>query len=137
MQDRLEKLIESYDVSGVLLDELRFPDADSCQCPACRAALGRRVGKPWAQGPAPDDDSEDRRVWLSYRADLIRDLTQTLVAAIRRADPEVAISAALRPEGALDSRGAVVYGQGYEDLTPLFDFVIATAYHRREDLSLS
>ncbi|HZW32106.1 MAG TPA: polysaccharide deacetylase family protein [Isosphaeraceae bacterium] len=135
--DTFQNLVESYGVDGIHLDDLRFPDAESCQCPACRAELARRVGKDWPLGLALDDKPELRRVWWDYRADLIRNLTAALAGAARDFDDHLVISAAVRPEGAVDSRGVQLAGQSYEKLAPLLDFLVPMAYHRRDDQPLA
>jgi Glycosyl hydrolase-like 10 len=135
--DTFKQLIDNYGVDGVHLDELRLPDAESCQCPACLAALGRRAGKDWPIGLAPGDTPEARRIWLDYRADLIRSLTEALAGAVRGLEDHLVVSAAVRPEGAVDSDGVRLYGQSYEKLGPLLDFLVPMAYHRREDQALA
>jgi peptidoglycan/xylan/chitin deacetylase (PgdA/CDA1 family) len=135
--ETFKRLVENYGVDGIHLDELRFPDAESCRCPACRAALSRRAGKDWPPGPAADNKPEARLIWRDYRADLIRNLTEMLAGAARDFDDHLVISAAVRPEGALDSDGMRLHGQSYEKLAPLLDFIVPMAFHRREDRSLA
>jgi peptidoglycan/xylan/chitin deacetylase (PgdA/CDA1 family) len=132
-----KQLVDNYGVDGIHLDELRFPGAEVCQCPACRASLARRAGADWPLGMALVDEPEARRVWWDYRADLIRDLTETLARAARELTSDhLVISAAVRPEGAVDFDGVRLYGQSYEDLCPLLDFITPMAYHRLEDQSI-
>ena len=135
--DTFQQLVESYGVDGIHLDDIRFPDAESCQCRACRSALSRRAARDWPLGLALDDKPEARRIWWDYRADLIRNLTESLAGAARALDDHLVISAAVRPEGAVDSDGMRVPGQSYEKLAPLLDFLVPMAYHRREDRPLA
>ena len=129
-----KQLVHNYGVDGIHLDDLRFPDAESCQCPACRAALGLAAPEmDWPLGFSLEDKPKARRAWQDYRADLIRNLTETLAGGGRELDDHLVISAALWPEVAVNSDGVRTYGQSYEELGPLLDFIVPMAYHRRED----
>jgi peptidoglycan/xylan/chitin deacetylase (PgdA/CDA1 family)/uncharacterized lipoprotein YddW (UPF0748 family) len=128
----LRQLIENYAVDGIHLEELRFPAAEFCQCPACRAALARRAGEEWPLGRAPSERSAAQFVWWDYRTDLIRDLTESLAREVRELDDRLTVSAALSAEGAMNFDGARLLGQSYEKLCPLLDFVIPMAYHQRD-----
>jgi peptidoglycan/xylan/chitin deacetylase (PgdA/CDA1 family)/uncharacterized lipoprotein YddW (UPF0748 family) len=131
--DNFEKLIDNYGIDGIHLDELRFADADSCQCPACLAELARRAETDWPPDMSTDQNPDARQVWYDYRTDLIRELTAALAGAVRAIEPGLVISAAVRPEGALGSFGVERLGQSYEKLASVLDFIVPTAYHRHEN----
>jgi peptidoglycan/xylan/chitin deacetylase (PgdA/CDA1 family) len=130
--EMFKELLENYSVDGIHFDELRFQGADFCQCSVCRAALARRAEIDWPAGMSTEGNPDARGVWCDYRAELIRDLTATIAAAARAVDSQIVLSAAVRPEGALNSDGVERFGQSYEMLGPLLDFIVPMAYHRRE-----
>jgi peptidoglycan/xylan/chitin deacetylase (PgdA/CDA1 family)/uncharacterized lipoprotein YddW (UPF0748 family) len=134
VRDVIKRLIDNYAVDGIHLGELRFPGPEFCQCPACREALARRIGGEWPLGQVPGagDRPALQLAWWNYRTDLIRDLTESLARAVRGLDDRLVVSAALDAEGAMSFDAARRFGQSYEKLCPLLDFVVPMAYHQRE-----
>ncbi len=131
--ESFKRLIDNYGVNGIHLDELRFPSADSCQCPACLTELAERAETDWPRGTPTDQNADARQVWNDYRTDVIRDLTATLAGEVRKIEAQLVVSAAVRPEGAVGSYGSERLGQSYEKLAPLLDFIVPMAYHRHEN----
>ncbi len=127
-----KKLLDNYGVDGIHFDYIRFPNAEVCQCPACRKELSRRASVDWPLGMELIDQSDSQAAWFDYRTDLIHDLTEEFATAIRRWQEGVIVSAALKPEGAINFDGVKLYGQSYAELAPLLDFVAPMAYHRLE-----
>ena len=117
-------------MDGIHLDYIRFPNAEVCRCPECRASLSRRARLNWPLDLDPTRDPERQRVWYDYRVELIRELTATISTAVRESGSELIVSASLKPEGALNADGVRLYGQSYEQLCPLLDFITPMAYHR-------
>ncbi len=127
-----KNLLENYGVDGIHFDHIRFPSADVCHCPACRNELSRRASVNWPFGLELIDQCDTQAVWFDYRADLIHDLTEEFATAIRKWQEGVIVSAALKPEGAINFDGVELYGQSYRKLAPLLDFVAPMAYHQLE-----
>ena len=125
-----KNLLDNYGVDGIHFDYLRFPNAEVCQCPACRAELSRRASVKWPLGLELIDQSDTQAAWFDYRCDLIHDLTEEFATAIRKWQEGVVVSAALKPEGAINFDGVKLYGQSYAKLAPLLDFVAPMAYHQ-------
>ncbi len=127
-----KSLLDNYGVDGVHFDYIRFPNAEVCQCPACRKELSRRASVNWPLGLALIDESDTQAAWFDYRGDLIHDLAEEFATAIRKWQEGVVVSASLKPEGAINFDGVKLYGQSYRKLAPLLDFVAPMAYHQLE-----
>ena len=127
-----KNLLDNYGVDGIHFDYIRFPNAEVCQCPACRKELSRRASVNWPLGLELIDQSDTQAAWFDYRTDLIHDLTEEFATAIRKWQEAVIVSAALQPEGAINFDGVKLYGQSYRELAPLLDFVAPLAYHQLE-----
>ncbi len=127
-----KNLLDNYGVDGIHFDYIRFPSAEVCQCPACRKELSRRASVDWPLGLDLIDQSDTQAAWFDYRTDLIHDLTEEFATAIRKWQEGVIVSAAMKPEGAINFEGVKLYGQSYRELAPLLDFVAPMAYHQLE-----
>jgi peptidoglycan/xylan/chitin deacetylase (PgdA/CDA1 family) len=125
-------LLDNYGVDGIHFDYIRFPNAEVCQCATCRKELSRRASVDWPLGLELIDQSDTQAAWFDYRTDLIHDLTEEFTTAIRKWQEGVVVSAALKPEGAINFEGVKLYGQSYRELAPLLDFVAPMAYHQLE-----
>lgn len=123
-------LLDHYGIDGIHLDYIRFPNTEVCRCPTCRANLSRRAGVNWSLDMNPTDNPERQGIWWNYRVELIRELTSIIAARVREASGGVTVSASLKPEGAVNFDGVRQYGQSYEQLSPLFDFIAPMAYHQ-------
>ena len=124
-------LLDHYGVDGIHFDYLRFPDAKVCKCSSCRQALARKPAVDWPLGNGLDGLDKEA-TWLDYRSELIRGMAEEFTTAIRKWREGVVVSAALKPEGAINFDGVKRYGQSYRELAPLFDFVAPMAYHQLE-----
>ena len=127
-----KNLLDNYGVDGIHFDYIRFPNAEVCQCPACRKELSSRAMVNCPLGLELIDQSDTQAAWFNYRTDLIHDLTEEFALAIRKWQEGVIVSAALKPEGAINFDGVKLYGQSYRELAPLLDFVAPMAYHQLE-----
>ncbi len=130
--DTLSELMGHYAIDGLQFDYLRFPNADVCRCSTCLQELSRRSGTNWRLDQPLVENSRMQTTWLHYRTDLIHELTTQLVTLLRKMDPRLTISAAVKPEGAINFEGVQIYGQSYELLAPLLDFLAPMAYHQLE-----
>ncbi|MBN1269759.1 MAG: family 10 glycosylhydrolase [Kiritimatiellae bacterium] len=83
-------------VDGLHLDYVRFPDAGTCICPACRKAfeqsLGGRVAA-WPKDIRPGGRHAD--AWRRWRAEQITSFVRSVRATLRDVDPALQLSAAV------------------------------------------
>jgi peptidoglycan/xylan/chitin deacetylase (PgdA/CDA1 family) len=131
----IKSLLDSYGVDGIHLDSLRFPNAEVCQCPQCRATVSRRAQINWPLGLELSRNPDLQKIWWDYRVELIRELTESLSRRIHEIEGQQQVSASFKVEGALNADGARVYGQSYERLAPLLDFITPLAHHQVADQS--
>ncbi len=127
-----KNLLDNYGVDGIHFDYIRFPNAEVCQCAACRKELSRRASVDWPLGLELIDQSDTQAAWFDYRTNLIKDVTEEFATAIRKWQEGVIVSAAMKPEGAVNFDGVKLYGQSYRELAPLLDFAAPMAYHQLE-----
>jgi uncharacterized lipoprotein YddW (UPF0748 family) len=79
-----KSVLDNYGVDGIHFDYIRFPNAEVCQCPACRKELSGRAAVNWPLGLALIDQSDTQATWFDYRSDLIHDLAEEFATAIRK-----------------------------------------------------
>lgn len=87
-----------YALDGIHVDLIRFPQSESCFCPACRNAF---VAGGHLTGPWPDAvlrSGPDRLRWEQFRRQLITSLVAEIASAVRAARPGLAVSAAVYPD---------------------------------------
>ncbi len=105
----MAEIAARYPVDGVHLDYVRYTDRDTGYHPA---ALERFRGETGATGtPSPDDAG-----WSAWRRDQVTTLVQQVRAAVRAADPDVALTAAViaQSDGPTTSRPFAAT-RGYAD----------------------
>jgi uncharacterized lipoprotein YddW (UPF0748 family) len=101
--ESLVELARNYDVDGIHFDYIRYPDADHCYCPGCKARFERAAGAPvrnWpsdvlAEGPL-------RQRWLEWRRGNITALVKAVSRQARAVRPRIKLSAAVFPDWPAD-----------------------------------
>ena len=99
--------LSALGADGIMLDYFRYPDADHCFCPRCRARFEKSLGRTVADWPAGvRSDAELAKRWSAFRRDLLTDVLRTIRTEVRRRAPQLEVSAAVAAtvEGA-DARG--------------------------------
>lgn len=91
----IEELARNYPVDGIHLDYVRFPSANACFSPASKDAfeawLGHKVW-PWPSAVRRGETLDEFRRW---RAGLITDFVRQARQVVRRANPNMKLSAAV------------------------------------------
>ena len=94
--DALIEVVRNYAVDGIHFDYIRYPDAEHCFCPGCRArfeqATGARVGR-WPADVLAGGSLQAR--WLEWRRGNITALVRAVSARARALRPGLKISAAV------------------------------------------
>ncbi len=94
--DALIEVLRKYDVAGLHLDYIRYPDARACYCPGCRERFEKGLGKKVASWPGGiEKDDALRAKWLEFRRAQITTVVGAVSAAARTLRPKVEISAAV------------------------------------------
>ena len=145
MCDLVTELVANYDIDGLHFDYIRYNHAANGWGEtdiAALEAMGADIdhlralidasfydGEGQTVFEAYNSGDRDALILAQYRRDNVVDFAEQLIAAARRADPSVVISAALQPDGATDPAfGNIHYGQSYEDAADLYDYILPMAY---------
>jgi len=105
--DGMAEVAAKYDVDGIHFDYIRYPGPDGCFCPGCRERFEKfshtaKVAK-W---PADTrNDEAIRQKWLDFRRDNITKVVAATAERVRKAKPNVKISAAVFPNWLVDRDG--------------------------------
>lgn len=94
-------VLQNYDLDGIHLDYLRFPDttiADTCYAQDHRKHFLSHYGvDPIAIDPFTQPDMY--RLWNEYRAQSVTDLLAEINSRVHQIKPEIILSAAVQPRG--------------------------------------
>lgn len=94
--DAMVEVAARYDVDGIHLDYIRYPDKRCCFCEGCRERFEAATGKKVENWPADVAGDEGiRRQWLDFRRENISRLVEEAGIALRKARPGIEISAAV------------------------------------------
>ena len=94
-KDAVREVVSTYDVDGIHLDYIRYPDSHACYCPGCRTRFEQSVGRPLTQWPPPGTALLLRKKFRDWRAAQHTRLVQDLSVATKRINPDIEISAAV------------------------------------------
>jgi len=130
------ELVRDYDIAGLHLDYLRFPNRNYCFCDRCKARFQRETSvhvQAWPDDVLPGGPYADR--WQAWRRALLTDLAEEISDEVRRAKPDAFVSLAAWPD--LDAaRDDVAQEWPAWVSAGLLDFVCPMDYSRdREEVS--
>jgi uncharacterized lipoprotein YddW (UPF0748 family) len=105
---QLEALAARYPLDGLQLDYIRYPvsqplEASFCYCAHCRDAFGAAAGADPLK-LSPDSDPGKWAQWVAWREERITSFVREARTRLRKARPEIVISAAVFPDVA-EARG--------------------------------
>ena len=130
----IEEIVENYDIDGIHLDYVRYPNIHYDYNPAVRAEFTRRFGfdpvelKSAKTAPGCESNVTDARtVWEKWRGEQVSVLVGQVHELIARMKPDVRLSAAVKPdiESAYTQYGQDWIGWSNEGL---LDFVVPMFY---------
>lgn len=94
--DALREITANYPIQGIHLDYIRFPNAQFCYCPKCRAAFSsvikRKVGR-WPQDVVAG--GRDYDAFVRWRADQITSFVRQVREVVKAVRSDVYVSAAV------------------------------------------
>lgn len=103
----VREIMDNYDVAGIHLDYVRYPNEHYDFSPLAQAAYWEAVG----QDPPPAEvNPADRKVWNRWRSDRVTAFVRELRRLIDAARPGIQLSAAVKPDL---TRAYVRYGQDW------------------------
>ena len=90
------EIVSNYDVDGIQYDFIRYPNAQGCFCPRCKALFEKETGKPVPAWPKDVlKDGGRYAEWIEFRCRRISAIVEHVSTKIRAANPKVKISAAV------------------------------------------
>ena len=95
---------------GIMIDFFRYPNADFCFCPRCRARFEKRLGRtvePWPQ--AVRSDAAIAAEWSRFRCDVMSEAFNEVARQVKAVAPRLELSAAV----AATVKGAEDRGQDW------------------------
>ena len=95
---------------GIMVDFFRYPNADFCFCPRCRARFEKRLGRtvePWPQ--AVRSDAALAAEWSRFRCDVMSEAFNEVARRVKASAPHIELSAAV----AATVKGAEDRGQDW------------------------
>ena len=158
MADIATEIATGYDVDGIHLDYIRYnhlangwSDADFAALEAMGANIDNvkyLINKTFYAQYLPEGESVDGQYIFNayrngdpdalliaqYRRQNVVGLAETIINAAKAVNPDLIMSAALMPEGAVTTGtddkafADLHYGQNYEDAVALYDYVCPMAY---------
>lgn len=96
MLSAIEELARNYDLDGIHLDYVRYPDANADFSPATRAAFERSLGRASGAWPASVRNggaNQDR--FRTWRAGVITDFVKATRRSLKQIKPDLKLSAAV------------------------------------------
>ncbi len=100
--DAMVEVATRYDVDGIHFDYIRYPGPEGCFCAGCRERFEKSIGRPVARWPADVQSGPLRDQWLDFRRDNITAVVAAVSREVRKARPNVKISAAVFPNWPVD-----------------------------------
>jgi len=94
----IAEVVSRYDIDGIHLDYIRYPDANSCYCAGCRARFEKWSGQPVAKWPAEVLSGTRENSFKKWRSLQITEFVRKVRAEIRQIKPNVQLSAAVYPK---------------------------------------
>jgi uncharacterized lipoprotein YddW (UPF0748 family) len=91
------EVVRKYDVAGMHLDYIRYPDADGCYCDGCRKRFATAAAVTITNWPAAVIEGPQRRAFIAWRSTQISSFVEQTAAAIRGVREDIQISAAVFP----------------------------------------
>ncbi len=92
------ELATRYDIDGVHLDYIRYPDAETCFCQGCATRFRATTGAAASDWPAAVISGVEHQGYLAWRREQISTIVGTIHSSIKRVKPEIQLSAAVWPD---------------------------------------
>jgi uncharacterized lipoprotein YddW (UPF0748 family) len=87
-----------YDIDGIHLDYIRYPDGDSCYCAGCRARFEQWSGQTVAKWPGDVVSGKQKTGYRTWRKAQITNFVKTVRREMKKIKPATKLSAAVYPK---------------------------------------
>ena len=94
-KDSIREILGRYDVDGIHLDYIRYPNGHSCYCSNCRRSFEAAIGKRLARWPSDVLTGSLKKDYTRWRRDRITRLVADVSAFARKRQPAIRISASV------------------------------------------
>ncbi len=128
VKDGMIELVRKYDVAGVILDDMRFPNSNYCFCNGCRQRFEQKHGAKVQAWPADIMEGGPLAAeWQQWRQGLMTSFTHEISDAAHALKPDICVSLAAWPN---IEDGRDIYGQDWVTLAKdgTLDFVLPVDY---------
>lgn len=97
--DSMLEVARNYDVDGIHLDYIRYPDLSGCYCPRCQEAFEAWAGHTVDDWPGTvfGPDAPHRQAYLEFRRQRIDRVVRAIAEGVRGLARDVKLSAAVFP----------------------------------------
>ena len=92
------EVLRRYDVDGIHLDYIRYPDNDSCYCAGCRKRFEKWTGHPVANWPMDIASGRQSKNYKRWRKTQITSFVRTVRREMKKIKPTAKLSAAVYPK---------------------------------------
>ncbi len=89
------EIVKKYDVDGIHLDYIRYPDGSSCYCPGCRQRFESEKGIKVENWPQDVISGVQANEFMTWRASQITKLVKAVSEEAKKIKPSIKISAAV------------------------------------------
>jgi uncharacterized lipoprotein YddW (UPF0748 family) len=92
------EVLNRYDIDGIHLDYIRYPDDDSCYCAGCRLRYEKSSGQAVAKWPADVISGKQKTGYKAWRNAQITNFVRMLRREMKKIKPSAKLSAAVYPK---------------------------------------
>ena len=92
------EVLSRYDIDGIHLDYIRYPDDDSCYCAGCRLRYEKSSGQAVAKWPADVISGKQKAGYKAWRSAQITNFVRAVRREIKKTKPSAKLSAAVYPK---------------------------------------
>ena len=94
-KDAIRELVRKYDIDGIHLDYIRYPDSRSCYCRNCRNQFESHIKRPVARWPGGVRNGSLQARYTTWRAEQVTQLVRDVAVLAKRLRPGIQVSAAV------------------------------------------
>ncbi|MBN2300906.1 MAG: family 10 glycosylhydrolase [Lentisphaerae bacterium] len=94
-KESIREVVRKYNVDGIHLDYIRYPNSHYCYCPVCKAEFQKHIGKTLKNWPASVQTGELKKKYSEWRLSRITRLMRDVHSLVKKINPNIKVSAAV------------------------------------------